>query len=55
MYHENRLCDDSMVNITVVTKGIKNIAGGRRDCASLVVVSGGILYPSEYEGQVSFP
>jgi len=55
VYHENRLCDDSMVNTIVVTKGIKSGAGERGNGASLVVVSGGILYPSEYEGQVSFP
>lgn len=43
-----------MVNTADVAKGIiENRVGVHNDCASLVVVSGGIVFPSEYEGQVS--
>lgn len=46
--HEN-----SIENIAVATKDIENGLGTHGDCASLVVVSGGIPFASEYEGQVS--
>ena len=36
-----------------VTKGIENKVVTHSDCASLVVVSGGMVFPSEYEGQIS--
>jgi len=36
-----------------VAKGIENRVGTHSDCASLVVVSGGMPFASEYEGQVS--
>ena len=36
-----------------VTKGIENRVGAHSDCASLVVVSGGVPFASEYEGHVS--
>jgi len=38
---------------TEVMKGIKNGVGTLNDCAPLVVVSGGMPFASEYEGQVS--
>lgn len=35
-------------------KGIENRVGSHGNCASLVLVFGGIPFASEYEGQVSF-
>ena len=50
----NTLYDNSMLNKIEVMKGIiENREGTHGDCASLVVVSGGMMFPSEYEGQVS--
>ena len=49
-----KLCDDSVVIIMEAAKGmIENGVRVHRDCASLVVVSGGMVFPSEYEGQTT--
>ena len=49
----NIRCKKSVESITEITKGIENRVGTHSDCASLVVVSGGMPFASEYEGQVS--
>jgi len=49
--HEIRW-ENSMQSIAEVTKGIENRVGTKSDSASLVVVSGGMPFASEYEGQV---
>lgn len=51
MYY-NR-CGNSIESTVAAAKDIVNRLGIHGDCASLVVVSGGIVFPSEYEGQVS--
>lgn len=50
----NKLYDNSVSTTREVTKGIvENMVGIHGDCASLVTVLGGMVPPSEYEGQVS--
>jgi len=49
----NIRCKNTIESTTEVTKGIENRVEIHGDCASLVVVSGGMLLVSEYEGQVS--
>ena len=46
-------CKNSVESTTEVKKGIESRVGTHSDCASLVVVSGGMPFASEYEGQVS--
>ena len=51
--NHNIRCKNSVERIMEVTEGIENRVGIQSDCASLVVVSGGMPFTSEYEGQVS--
>ena len=51
--NHNIRCKNSTENIKEVIKGIENRVGTHGDCASLVVVSGGMPFASEYEGHVS--
>ena len=54
MHHVNKLHDNSVADTTDVAKGIIEYRVWiHSDCASLVVVSSGMVLPSEYEGQVS--
>jgi len=47
-------CGNSIESTVAAAKDIVNRLGIHGDCASLVVVSGGTPFASEYEGQVSF-
>ena len=49
----NIMCESSVGSTTEVARSIEDRIGIHGDCASLVVVSGGMLVASEYEGQVS--
>ena len=51
MYYTKR--ENSIESTLVATKDIENRPGFHGGCASLVVVSGGTPFASEYEGHVS--
>lgn len=53
MNYSNTKWENSAKSTTEVAKGIENRVGNHSDCASPVVVLGGVPFASEYEGQVS--